>query len=252
MKQGSQVNSELHGKLEKRLRLKYRRVHELIQDYAAKYHLRMDHAAIKLAADNGISISKYASEDYYNAVAGKSQSPQTTTSPTQNLTSNSIRRSKFPTIKIDLSKFKKKTLNQILERDIRELNCAIESGTDKTSKTCMILSGSIAEALLLERLTQNVTIKNQAIATATSLTSYRPNDLNDIESWNLSNLVAVAEKLGVVPGDVNSQLGQLRQWRNLVHPGRELKDSAQKRIKPTGRRAENAIGFLRLLADEIK
>jgi hypothetical protein len=44
----------------------------------------MDHAAIKLAADNGISISKYASEDYYNAITGKSQSPQTTALPTQN------------------------------------------------------------------------------------------------------------------------------------------------------------------------
>lgn len=252
MNQGRRVNSELHEKLEKRLALKYRRVHELIQEYAVKFHLRMDHAAIKLAADNGISISKFATEDYYNAVSGKSYSiTQPSTQPSQ-VFNNSSKKAKFPTIKLNLSKIKKKALVQILERDVRELNCAIESGTEKTSKTCMILSGSIAEALLLERLTQNTAIKNQAISTASSLITNKPNKPNDLESWNLSNLVAVAERLSLVPGDIDSQLGQLRQWRNLIHPGREIKDSAQKRVKPTARRAENAIGFLRLLADEIK
>jgi len=253
MKLGRQVNSELHEKLEKRLALRYRRVHELIQDYAVRFHLRMDHAAIKLAADNGISISKYATEDYYNAVSGKStNTAQTSIQSLPAFSSSSAKKPNFPTIKLDLSKIKKKSLIQILERDIKELNCAIESGTDKTSKTCMILSGSIAEALLLERLTQNATIKNQATLTAQSLVTNKPNNPNDLESWNLSNLVAVAEKLGLVPGDIDSQLGQLRQWRNLIHPGRELKDTAQKRIKPSARRAENAVGFLRLLADEIR
>ncbi len=167
MKQGIQVNSELHKKLENRLELKYRRVHELIQDYAARYHLRMDHAAMKLAADNKISISKYAGEDYYNAVAGKGNTPTPVSAVSQNPIFNSSRRSKFPLVKIDLSKVKNKSLRHMLERDVKELNCAIEAGTDKTSKTCMILSGSIAEALLLERLTQNASVKSQSITAAT-------------------------------------------------------------------------------------
>src|SRR6185436_11422532 len=165
------------------LELKYRRVHELIQDYAARYHLRMDYAAMKLAADNGISISKYAGDDYYNAVAGKGGTSFSSLPVNQNITSfSSTRKNKFPTIKIDLSKIKNKTLQHMLERDVKELNYAIEAGTDKTSKTCMILSGSIAEALLLERLTQKASIKSQAITVAASLTNYRPSNVNDIES----------------------------------------------------------------------
>lgn len=247
-----QVDSELHKKLEKKLDLGYRRTHQLIQEYATRHHLRMDHAAIKLAADKGISISKYAGEDYYNAVSGKSFTSIPLVVPSTSSNPNRPIKGKFPTIKVDFSKLKKKGLKHILERDVRELNYAIETGTDKTSKTCMILSGSIAEAVLLGRLTQNAKIKTQAITAAANLTACKPNDPNDIESWDLGNLVAVAEKLGIVPGDIDSQLGQLRKWRNLVHPGRELKDVAQKRVKPTKQRAENAIGFLGLLMDEIK
>ncbi len=247
-----QVNSELHKKLEKRLGLKYRRVHQLIHEYAAQYNLRLDHAAIKLAKDNGISTSKYDGEDYYNAVAGRNITAIPIPLPSTNFTPSKSQKSKFPTIKVDFSKLKNKGLRHILERDVRELNHAVETGTDKTSKTCMILSGSIAEAVLLERLTQNSKMNSKATATAATLTAYKPKDPNDIESWDLSNLVAVAERLGIVPGDIDSQLGQLRKWRNLVHPGRELKDAAQKRIRPTKQRAENAIGFLGLLMDEIK
>jgi hypothetical protein len=55
----------------------------------------------------------------------------------------------------------------------------------------------------------------------------------------------------LLPDDAIAGANQLRQWRNLIHPGRELKDSRTKRIKPTPARARNALSFLNFIAEEL-
>src|SRR5258706_809894 len=253
MSETIRVNSEIHSKLEKKLDLKYRRVHELIHAYAASCNLRPDHAALKFAHEHGISITKYADPDYYNAISGRPASTISSPNSSQPLANNfrSLPKSGYPPIRLDLSKLKNKDLKLIIERDIAELNVAISSGTEKTKKTCMILAGSIAEALLLERLTQDAPTKSGAISTSRALTVGKPTQPNKLETWSLETLVAVALQMDILPNDAMSQIGQLRQWRNLIHPGREMQVTTQERIKPTRTRAENAIGFLQFLAAEI-
>jgi hypothetical protein len=64
--------------------------------------------------------------------------------------------------------------------------------------------------------------------------------------------VAIALKPALLPGDAETGADQLRKWRNLVHPGRELRDSKSKRIKPSAGRARNAVAFLQFVADELE
>ncbi|MDA1329601.1 MAG: hypothetical protein DWG76_08040 [Chloroflexi bacterium] len=152
-----------------------------------------------------------------------------------------------------MSKITNPELRKIIERNVAELNVAISSGIDKTAKTCMILSGSIAEALILERLSRDATVEAQAILVAQSLVQNKPSKPNDLLSWTLANLVEVAQNIPspVLPSDSGPQIGQLRHWRNLVHPGREIKETASKRVNPTKQRAKNAVGFLEFIAHEL-
>jgi hypothetical protein len=73
------------------------------------------------------------------------------------------------------------------------------------------------------------------------------------EDWDLYDMVTVATRLTppLLPDDAITGATQLRRWRNLIHPGRELKDARNKRITPTATRAQNAISFLRLIAEEL-
>jgi hypothetical protein len=139
-------------------------------------------------------------------------------------------------------------LREILERDIAELNVARSQGLKKTAKTCMVLSGSIVEALLLDSLMQH---KPAAVAIGSTL----PKKLSsNPEDWDLHDMVTVATHLSppLLPDDAITGANQLRQWRNLIHPGRELKDARNKRIKPTAARAQNAISFLQFVAEELE
>jgi hypothetical protein len=67
-------------------------------------------------------------------------------------------------------------------------------------------------------------------------------------------MVQVATRLSppLLPTDAETGADQLRKWRNLVHPGRELRDSKSKRIKPSAARARGAVAFLQFVADELQ
>jgi hypothetical protein len=56
----------------------------------------------------------------------------------------------------------------------------------------------------------------------------------------------------LLPDDATTGAHQLRKWRNLIHPGRELKDSRNKRIQPSKERANNSIAFLLFIAKELE
>ena len=131
------------------------------------------------------------------------------------------------------------------------LNIIKLQGLDKTAKTCMVLCGSIAETLLLEKLSQDLTT---TIEVASSLpANIRPKSPNNPEDWDLNEMVNVALHLTppLLPDDATTGAHQLRKWRNLIHPGRELKDARNKRIQPTKERANNAISFLQFIAKEL-
>jgi len=149
-------------------------------------------------------------------------------------------------VNIDLSFMANDGLRGILERDLAELNIIISQGVENTTKMCMILCGSIAETMLLDSLLQH---EKEALTVVAALFKKTSGNLED---WELHELVTVASHLSppLLPDDTSKSATQLRQWRNLIHPGRELKDT-RKGIKPSKARAHNAVAFVKFIAEEL-
>lgn len=241
----TRINQALLNKIQKELGIRKARVYQLIERKMAETHLDRHLAAIALASEYGIGIAKYATTEDLAIIRGAS-------SPRLNST---LVNNPFPLIKriakpaesilFDLSFVSSNELRDILQRDIAELNVAHSQGVNKTSKTCIVLCGSIAETLLLDCLLQNQTA---AMAIASTLPKRLSNNLED---WELHEMVTVATHLNLLPEDAITGANQLRKWRNLIHPGRELKDARIKRIRPTPARARNSISFLQFIADEL-
>lgn len=150
-------------------------------------------------------------------------------------------------VTINLEFVKDSDLREIIHRDIDELNIVLSHGLEQAVKTCMVLCGSIVETMLLDSLYQR---EKEALSHIPKLSKKISNNLAD---WDLSDMVSVATHLDppLLPEDAISGATQLRQWRNLIHPGRELKDTKNKRIKPSASRARNAVSFMRFIADEL-
>lgn len=84
----------------------------------------------------------------------------------------------------------------------------------------VIMLGSILEGALLAKLRANV-------ASAMKST-YAPKDkgrtTKTIEEWTLADSIAVAVSLGYIPRSVEKHSQELRDTRNLVHPGKQVKE----------------------------
>jgi hypothetical protein len=218
----------------------------MIERKVAETHLDRHLAAIVVASENQINIARYATSDELAAIRGTlalkhSVAPTYSPIPAPRRTLKGIE-----PIALNLVFISSNELRQILQRDLAELNIARSQGLDKTSKICIVLSGSIAEAILLDCLLQH---EASALAIGATLPKSPGPSLED---WDLATMVTVATRLGLLPDDASASAGQLRQWRNLIHPGRELKDTRAKRIRPTLGRARNSISFLQFIAEELK
>lgn len=102
-------------------------------------------------------------------------------------------------------------LRNIIERDYIEIQKAFVSAC---WKSVIILAGSIIEAILTDLLLQN-----GSAATSASKASKKP----DISEWDLANLIDVSVELGLVSPAVEKLSHPIREYRNLVHPGNELR-----------------------------
>jgi hypothetical protein len=243
------INRDLAAKIRKRLGIGRSRLYQLIQDKVSQTKLERRLAAIVLATESGLSIEQFASSEDLATIRGASKAAPTTVSAATAQTTALKKVIKIDDpLKIDLEVVSNEGLRKILRRDILELNVARSQGYDKTPKTCMILAGAIVEAMLLDALKRR---KKAALKVASNLPQPPPANL---EEWNLYQMVQVASGLKprLLPADSESGADQLRKWRNLVHPGRELRDSKAKRIKPSAARARNAVAFLQFVADELR
>jgi hypothetical protein len=81
-------------------------------------------------------------------------------------------------------------------------------------KSVIILAGGAIEALLLDALSSDIA-KAKAASSA-------PNKA-DLTKWDLADLINVAVEIHVVPNSVDKLSHSVRQYRNLVHPGNELR-----------------------------
>jgi len=102
-------------------------------------------------------------------------------------------------------------LRKILERDYAEIQRAYVS---ECWKSVIIISGGAIEAILLDQL--------QADAAGARASSKAPREA-DISRWDLAQLIDVAVDLRPELGGVEKLSHSVREYRNLVHPGSEIR-----------------------------
>lgn len=99
----------------------------------------------------------------------------------------------------------------IVQRDYLELQRAYVASC---WKSVIILAGGAIEALLMQEL---------ANGSARALAATRAPKTPDISRWDLADLIEVAVELGMVGSGVNKLSHSVREFRNLVHAGNEIR-----------------------------
>jgi hypothetical protein len=102
-------------------------------------------------------------------------------------------------------------LRSILERDYQEIQRAFIA---RCWKSLIILCGGAIEAILVDLLVQN-----QTKATTASNAPKEP----DISKWRLSHLINVSVELSLVTPGAEKLSHSIREYRNLIHPGNEIR-----------------------------
>ena len=102
-------------------------------------------------------------------------------------------------------------LRQQIVNDYNEVKDCVSVSARKAT---IVLCGSIVEALLFERLAR---IEPQAKAAAAKLQLRHKN--RNLDGWDLNELVDVATDLGIIDRVAESHADQLRDYRNVIHPG---------------------------------
>jgi len=114
----------------------------------------------------------------------------------------------------DFSFMKDTELRMIIERDYSEIRRAYSS---QCWKSVIILSGSTIEAILVDLLLIH---KTKAIAAVKAPN----NNKSDITKWDLVSLIEVSVELGLVSSGVEKLSHSVREYRNLIHPGNEVRN----------------------------
>lgn len=242
----ARIDPRLLKKIMTELNIGRSRAYEVISDKANETWLDPRLAAVIVARDHGINIRNYTTAEDLAELRDHFKISGSSTK-TNDIPRTEIVVKDMDPLTVNLSSISDSDLRSILSRDVSELSEIRTLGLKGTCKSCMILCGSIAESLLLDALMQK---EKHALAVAKTLP--RKYD-KDLKKWVLGNMVEVATSMNppLLPEDALKQADVLRDWRNLIHPGRELRDSASKGVKPTAHRARNAIAFLQFIAEEL-
>lgn len=97
-----------------------------------------------------------------------------------------------------------------LRLDISSINMALVNGEWKAAT---VLSGSVSEALLLWRLDQD----------PEGVAPFVEKFKKPLVGWHLSQYIEAAHSLGVIDKDTATQTSLAKDFRNLIHPGREIR-----------------------------
>jgi hypothetical protein len=100
----------------------------------------------------------------------------------------------------------------IIMRDYDELQRAYVTNC---WKSVIIVCGGSIEAILLDLLKHNETLAKSATAAPQQ---------NDLMRWNLSHLIEVAVELKLVGKGIGTLSHSIREYRNLIHPGVEVRN----------------------------
>lgn len=122
-------------------------------------------------------------------------------------------------------------LRKILERDYQEIQRGMIASNWKSA---ILLSGGSIEAILLDILN-----KDPAKAKSSEKAPKEP----DLNKWDLSTLVDVAVEEKFIGSEVAKLSHTVREYRNLIHPGVEIRKSLK--IEPE--EAKIAVEVLHIL-----
>jgi len=126
-------------------------------------------------------------------------------------------------------------LRNILERDYSEIQRVFIA---ECWKSVIVLSGGSIEAILLDRLKVDESRAKAANSAPTK---------TDLARWDLSDLIKVGVELKIVEPSAETLAGVVRQYRNLIHPGNELRNKLS-----IGRLdAESALNVLRIIHRDL-
>jgi hypothetical protein len=128
-------------------------------------------------------------------------------------------------------------LRQIIGRDWAELQ-GIKSVPSVKSR--LILAGGLIEALLLDALQE----------TPAQALSSTKGDKEPIDRWTLERLIDVAVDRGRVSPGVRTFAHAVRDYRNLVHPGKEIKPDCK--CKVATEEAEIAEHVLEMVIRDLR
>ncbi|EQB62624.1 MAG: hypothetical protein RBG1_1C00001G0203 [candidate division Zixibacteria bacterium RBG-1] len=128
------------------------------------------------------------------------------------------------------------SLRKIVERDYGWLykSLAVEAW-----KPVIILAGGLIEGLLLDKLSTDETKARSS--------SKAPKE-NDLKKWDLDNLIDAAVDLSYINIGVEKLSDAVRHYRNLVHPGNELRSGLK--IEPE--EARIAVEVLNMIIRELQ
>lgn len=126
-------------------------------------------------------------------------------------------------IKEKIENAKKKTNNisdtklaKLLRRDCEEL---VINSENKAWKSVLIISGSIIEAILLEE-----TKKDNSKAESVYRNKFPKSNKKSLDEWVLHELIKVCNDLGILTDGEQDLLNIIKNYRNLIHPGKEIRD----------------------------
>jgi hypothetical protein len=105
-----------------------------------------------------------------------------------------------------------KKLQALLRRDYQEVQRAFVA---QCWKATIVLAGGAMEAILLDRLSSD---------RASSISATSAPNKDDLTRWDLSDLIKVAVELKLVNSSVEKLSHSVREYRNLIHPGNELRN----------------------------
>jgi hypothetical protein len=128
-----------------------------------------------------------------------------------------------------------KDLQALLRRDYQEVQRAFVA---QCWKATIVLAGGAMEAILLDRLSSD---RESSVSAASA-----PKQA-DLKRWQLSELIEVAVELKLVNSSIEKFSHSVREYRNLIHPGNEVRN----KLAVGAEEARIAIEILNLLDREL-
>jgi hypothetical protein len=114
-----------------------------------------------------------------------------------------------------------KDFRESLRIDLSATNHALSNGEWKAAT---VLAGSVVEALLLWALLKRKKGEiTSALKKLQGLGRLKRDPGADLENWSLEPLAEVAAELKVITQETLAQVELAKNFRNLIHPGREIR-----------------------------